>query len=175
VQDCLPWLSQGDIFESVPLIFADGVTEAGEIRVEQRPVPALLITHGCVLDKATNSGVPAIKRLSFLPLTAVEAQDRGRQAALRKGGTAPYEVLYLGDCGPAGESFVVLSEVTYLPAAYFDPYLDPWTGHERAGVEDRYLTLGRNSARFGRVDDNVLNLLLDKMNLFWTRREAVLA
>jgi hypothetical protein len=78
--------------------------------------------------------------------------------------------MYLGECGHAEESFVVLSEITSVPTGYFDAFLDSCEAHPEANAGDRYLTPRRHAARLGRLDDAQVEQLFDKLNAFWTRR-----
>lgn len=169
MREHLPWFSQGDVLTSVPVISVD-LDGTGSVSTRQVVGPALLLTHGCVLDKATRSGRSTIKRLQFVPLISVGQQEPHRQQVLRNDGLTPYEVLYLGDCGSYGESFVVLSEIFSLPAAVFDVELKDWAGHAAATAGERYLTPRRNAERIGRLDVPRLELLAYKLIAFWTRR-----
>lgn len=174
MQEALPWLSQGDVFREVPILRPGLDLSAEVVEIDQSRGPALLITHGCTIDKASNSGRSTNKHLHFLPLISVAQQDPGRQDVLRRNELQPYDVLYLGDCGdPLEESFVSLGEVYYLPVAMFDTDLATWPDHAEAEEGIRYCTPRRNADRVGRLDDDQLELFLKKMNIFWTRRMQV--
>lgn len=168
MDDPLPWFCQGDILRSVPILTAV-LGEASDVNFMILQGPAVLLTHGCALDKA-RKGRPTAKRLHFVPIVDVSVQDPGKQSALRSSGLTPYEVMYLGHCGDLNECFIVLSEIYSLPIGYFAPTLETWEGHPAARVGDTYLTPARNGARLGRLDDKQVALLLDKMNAYWTRR-----
>lgn len=168
MQAHLPWFSQGDILERVPIISVDAPIE-GSLSVTSPLGPAVLLTHGCAMDKASRAGKPSIRTLHFAPLVAVSHQDPSRQRLLRAGGLTPYEVMHLGDCGPFGESFIVLSQMYALPTAYFVPTVIAWPDHPAALPDDRYCTPSANASRVGRLDDAQVDLLKRKMNAFWTR------
>jgi hypothetical protein len=169
----LPWLSQGDIFSDVPLLGISLNTTTGELDTRWDHGPALLITHGCAMDKASSRDRPTIKRLHFLPLAAVDIQDPTRRDILRRDSITPYEVLYIGQCGHLGEVFATLSEVYYLPASFFQPQLAEFSGHEQAQLEDRYLIATKGDSRIGRLDSEQVEKLKSKMMLYWTRRQPV--
>jgi hypothetical protein len=130
--------------------------------------PALLVTHGCVLDKATGSGRSKIERLQFLPLLALSQQDGSRQALLRREQINPAEAMFVGPVPSIGDAFCVLSEMYWLPATWFDPELISYE-HPDAEEGSRYLTARRNGGRLGRLEDERVHLLHQKMRAFWTR------
>lgn len=136
-------------------------------------VPALLITHGCVLDKKTRSGALTIERLHFLQLQNVAAQDANKRALLRSKARTiePSEVLYVGDVPGLGfEAFVVLSEPVTVPAQRFRPTLVDVPGDGGDVVDRRFAGDGGGHDRVARLSDRHVELLKDKMNAFWTRR-----
>jgi len=170
LEECLPWLCQGDIFRSVPVLTPRVLSDASVIAVSVEVGPALLVTHGCALDKA-NQGVPRIERLNFLPLLAVEASRPDRQSLLRRGKLQPFEAFYLGDTPEIGESYCVLSEIYALPASYFQPIMQSFEAHPQAPDDAQdYLMATKNDSRIGRLIESGLALLLDKFNAYWTRR-----
>ena len=131
--------------------------------------PAMLATHGCVLDKATGSGRSTIERLQFLPLLALGQQDRNRQALLRREQINPAEAMFVGTVPGIGDAFFLLSEIYWLPATWFDPELLLYEEHPDAEEGSRYLTARRNGDRLGRLEDERIDLLHQKMRAFWTR------
>jgi hypothetical protein len=169
VDDPLPWFCQGDVLRSVPILTAV-LNQASDVDVRIMRGPAVLLTHGCALDKANRRGRPTAKRLHFAPLVAVSVQDPGKQSVLRAAQLTPYEVMYLGECGEFGESFIVLSEVYSLPIEFFSPTVRAWEEHPAAIEGDAYLTPEKNGDRVGRLNEQQVALLLNKMTAYWTRR-----
>lgn len=162
-----PWLCQGDIFASVPILESDLNDETIDVRVESGP--AMLLTHGCALDKKTRAGVLKLERMHFLPLRSTQLLDQGRQDMLRSKPSeiAPSEAFYLGHVGVT-ESHVLLSEPYYLPAAYFQPSLYELALED--GEAESRMKANHGDTRIGRLTAAHLQLLLDKMNVYWTRR-----
>ena len=164
-----PWLCQGDIWESVPIVLpAINASGALEVTCDQAG-PALLATHGCDLDKATGSGRSKIERLQFMPLLALSQQDRNRQALLRREQINPPEAMFVGSVPSIGDAFCLLSEMYWLPARWFDPELISYDDHPDAEEGSRYLTARHNGDRLGRLEDERVHLLHQKMRAFWTR------
>lgn len=165
-----PWVSQGDIFEAVPQCRWE--VAPGSLVVVTDVGPALLVTHGCQLDKRSRSGTPQIKNLQFLPLLDVEEADTNRQAVLRRDDLQPPEVMYLGEMPGGWEAYVGLSEMYTMPAAFFEPRLEVFAGDPRADAEDpNHLVLDAHDRRLGRLSGERLRCLYDKMALFWMRME----
>lgn len=164
-----PWLCQGDIWESVPILVPD-VDTTGELRATcDQEGTVVLATHGCVLDKATRSGQSTIERLQFLPLLALATQDRNRQALLRREEVNPAEAIFVGDVPGIGEAYCLLSEIYWLPARWFDPELVSFDGHPDAEEGTKYLTARSGGTRLGRLEDERVSILHQKMRAFWTR------
>jgi hypothetical protein len=123
------------------------------------------------MDKVNREGVPGVERLNFLPLLSVEAAPADRRGLLRRGRLEPFEPFYLGNVPEVGESYVVLSEVYALPAAYFGPSIQSFEDHPSAAEDaQRYLVATRNDSRLARLSDEQLEMLKDKVNAYWTRR-----
>lgn len=133
--------------------------------------PALLLSHGCTMDKASNKGVMKIRRLFFLPISSIETLDGNAKGLLRKRTLEPPEAIHLGRLGILGEAYATLSEAYYLPAAFFAPQLSEFE-HPEAEAGKRHLQVLRGDTRIGRIDEQEVHLLLGKMNAFWTRRVA---
>jgi hypothetical protein len=162
-------MCQGDIWESVPIVLPSMDT-SGRLRATcDQEGPALLATHGCALDKATRSGQSTIERLQFLPLLALAQQDRNRQTLLRREEINPPEAVFVGDVPGIGNAFCLLSEMYWLPARWFDPELVSYDDHPDAEEGTRYLTAHSGGTRLGRLEDERLSLLHQKMRAFWTR------
>lgn len=168
---CRPWFSQGDVFAAIPQVSAVVSTNSG-IEWRSAQGPALLITHGCALDKPRASRA-RITSLQFLPLIAVSQQDQNRQAVVRANELEPYEAFYIGDVPGLADSFVMISEVFSLPAKFFEPELVDYSGHE--GVEPDEpprLTATKNDGRIVRLDERQIDMLHRKIQAFWTRMSA---
>ena len=162
-------MCQGDIWQSVPIVLPT-IDSSGTLRATcDQDGPALLVTHGCSLDKATRSGQSRVERLQFLPLLALAQQDRNRQELLRREQINPAEAMFVGDVPGIGEAFCLLSELYWLPASLFDPTLVPYDDHPDAERGSKYLTAHGGGTRLGRLEDERISLLHQKMRAFWTR------
>ena len=168
-----PWLSQGDVFRDVQVV-TPARTSSGSLEIQVRHGPALLVTHDCVLDKRNRRDEPTAPLFHFLPLIAVDAQDRNKQAAIRRNELTPREVLYLGDCGELGESFVLLHEVYALPARLFNPYLDAFADHPDAQPGELHLAIRDGDSRIGCLAAAGIDMLRTKWSIFWTRLQPQL-
>lgn len=167
----VPWLGQGDIFASAPIIDIT-LTDAGDVQVVAIEGPAVLLTHDCDMDKPDRTtGQPRIPRMQFARLRAVDALPPSYQRTLRtsRNKLGPFEALYLGDIQGFGESCVLLSDPYYIPSAYFLPIFGEYTGHVEAVEGARYITAQAHDSRMGRLDEAQLILLRRKMAAFWTR------
>jgi hypothetical protein len=167
-----PWLCQGDIFSDIPLI-ESGMNESG-LDVEVAHGPALLLTHGCALDKKTRAGAFTVRRLHFLPLRATASLPPEQQSTARRkrAEVAPAEVLYLGEVPGLTEAHVLLSEPFYLPAALFEIELAPFQQNE-TDHEEWMLVARAHDSRVARLAPSHVEVLLDKINAYWTRREPL--
>ena len=164
----LPWLSQGDIFLSVPIVHLrlSGTGLASDLQSG----PGMLVSNDCALDKKTRSGQATIKKLSFLPLRSAAALPADRAALLRRDEIQPYEALYLGRVPSAGEAYVMVSEVYTLPAEYFGVNISEFNDVPDAQSVGSYLVATREFERMGRLGTDRLELLKTKWNAHWTRR-----
>lgn len=163
------WLSQGDIFLSAPILDAVCVGEECVPRVSTGP--ALLITHGCSLDKKTNAGAWTIRTFHFLPLRATSGLGDDKQTLLRQQADLvnPAEAFYLGDVPELTESHVLLSEPFSIPATHFRPSLKEFSLPD--GKSETMLIANSNDSRLARLSDPHLAILRDKLNVYWTRRQ----
>jgi len=173
VRPCLPWLGQGDIFSSVPIVDAS-LQEDGTVAFVQDQGPAVLLTHDCAMDKPhpTDPMRPKIPRLQFARLRAVGDEDRQRMrsSAARLG---PFDVCFLGVTEPYGECFILLDETYYLPAALFNlHFVDPGEDVMSGNPDAVYATARANDNRIGRIQDDQLDLLRRKMIAYWTRQQT---
>ena len=79
MEDALPWLCQGDVFELLPQVVVN-VGAAGTVAAHAADVgPCLLVTHDCDLDKPQGrrpDAPPRIERLQLLPLRDLNANRR---------------------------------------------------------------------------------------------------
>jgi hypothetical protein len=167
----VPWLGQGDIFASLPIVDV-ALTEAGEVQATVIEGPAVLLTHDCDMDKPDNAtGLPRIQRMQFARLRAVDALPSSYQRTLRtnRNKRGPFEALYLGDIESFGESCILLSDPYYIPSSYFLPVFGDYGGHAEAQEGARYLSVQLHDSRVGRLDEAELILLRTKMTAFWTR------
>lgn len=130
------------------------------------------MTHGCALDKKTNSGKITIERLSFLRIRSVGALPRERANLLRgaKGQIQPYEALYLGTLAGIGESYTLVSDPYFVPAEFFGPELSDYPTVDGSASE-RLLTITKNDSRTLRLSEDSIDLLHAKWIAFWTRRQ----
>jgi hypothetical protein len=175
VQPHSEWLCQGDIFAQVPIVrtFIESGTEGGDggstLAVDGPVlVPAILITHGCELDKRTRGGMSKVRYLHFLPLRAMGIQDPNLQRALRAERVAPAAVLFVGDVPGIGETIAHLAEVTTVPAAYFTPQLRI-PGDPVAQPDDMYLYPRSHDSRVGTLAKDRQALLRNKLAAYWSR------
>lgn len=170
---CNEWFSQGDVFNSVPL---GPLPEEAAWPQEASEGPsqhaALLVTHGCALDKKSGAGAIRIERMHFLPLENVAAQSADKQSVLRRAALElePSEVLYLGEVPVLNfEAFAVLSNIHTVPARVFDlAWVD--VVDMQGDVVDSRLSGGRHHERVATLSDEHGELLKDKLNVYWTRR-----
>lgn len=163
------WLSQGDIFAHAPVLDYPALSQ--DLVASSRRGPALLMTHGCALDKQTNAGRPTIERLTFLRLRSVDALPDDRAKMLRSTATElmPYETLYLGMLPKIGESYVLVSDPYFVPGDYFGPDIQNFDDSHDAG---RRLAITQNDSRSHRLSDEAVELLHAKWIAFWTRKVA---
>lgn len=168
----LPWLCQGDIFELLPQIVVT-VNSLGRVHVEQDVGASLLVTHDCDLDKPLSKDqptTPRIERLQFLPLRDVASLESQRQDLVRRPSVTPPEPIYVEGPVPGvgAEAFGLLSEIYYLPAAYFRPVLVE-RPHPEAQVGVAHLVAEAHHNRVGRIEESNLDLLRRKFAAFWPR------
>ena len=170
MQENLPWLTQGDIFASAPVVDVklDGSNKA---RADLVSGPAILLTHGCAMDKPDRHGQPRVERLQFARLRSLNALPIDRQGNLRgtRDRLQPFEALYVGEVPDLGETFILLSDPYYIPAAYFALTFVDYSTDPRAEPNAKYITPQANDSRVGLLDQSQIELLLKKMIAFWAR------
>lgn len=161
------WLNQGDIFKSVPI-----VRGGAESKQAMRRGPAMLVSHGCVLDKTTRNGRPSCEYLSFAPIQSVEAlaaDNLGKANDLRGRGTsravAPYTAQYLGDLEGLGEAYAALNQPFTLPAVLFQTSLVMVDRGD--GREEPRLTIDFNDTRIAQLMPEDLDLFRAKWAACW--------
>lgn len=166
----LAWLSQGDVFSSVPFIDFLPSGPSGDLSVELTQSAAMLVTHDCALDKKTRAGHSTIEQLSFLPLQSVSALPGERRALVRRNELQPYEAFYLGDVPDVGEAYVLVSDVYAVPAAHFGVSISAFPEPPEGETPGDYLQAGDRDMRVARPTPGQLELLRSKWNAHWTRR-----
>ncbi|GAA3247750.1 hypothetical protein GCM10017691_57280 [Pseudonocardia petroleophila] len=169
----LPWLCQGDIFRDVPVVDV-ALQGRGTVRPRVSNGPAILLTHGCVLDKRTNSGKSRVERLQFAPLKAMTLlnADKARNLVLKARELAPSEVMYLGEIGEFGAAFFSFTDPYWLPAQYFELTFQLFPEHLEADETGEFVCPTINDTRMGRIESDELILLSAKLVAFWTRQKA---
>lgn len=133
--------------------------------------PGVLLTHGCEMDKANKDGAPRVEWLQFTRLRSLTMMDSQAALNLKRGKLGPFSMMYAGEWSGLGEAWLLLSDSFPIPAAFFDPFLSDHAHHPKSDQGDRYLTPGRNDDRIGRLSDESVTLLTDKMGAFWTRTQ----
>ncbi len=165
---CRRWLSQGDVFTSVPIVRFNGLE-----RPELTQGPALLVTHGCVIDKKTNSGASTLEYLNFLPVHSMGALQPHQAEELRRKHTEvrPFAVMYVGDIPSLGEGYVSLKRPYTLPASFLDPQLVPFTHEDTGDGDDLRPVPTRADTRIGMLDDEAVGRFQIKWMAHWTHLE----
>jgi hypothetical protein len=164
-----PWLSQGDVFASVPIFHV--YTDVGLTTVNvdgPSLVPALLITLGCQLDKRNRRGVSMVQYLHFLPIVALDIQNSNLQAILRREEINPAQAMYIGDVQEIGAAMVNVAETSRVPAAYFGPELRA-PADAAAAQGDMYLFATKNDTRIGCISKERQGILRSKLSAYWSR------
>ncbi len=164
------WLGQGDIFSSAPVL--DVAEGAPNLVAEFRTGPAMLVTHDCAMDKATNAGAMTVERLAFVRLRSVDALPKQRADLLRSRAheRQPYEAQYLGHVPTLGEMYVLVSDPYFVPIHHFGGLLREFDGPDRDGDRVNFLVATTNDSRVASLADTHLELFRDKWNIQWTRR-----
>ena len=163
------WLAQGDIFERLLFVRAGVADSTATSALDHSP--ALLISHGCAIDKKSSGGRSRLEYLSFLPLQSVTALPRERQENLRRsdGQLRPYEAMYLGDVPSVGESYVLLTQPYTLPASLLRTELREFTAEETGEEAGSRVVATMWETRVACLSDNALDLFTRKWIAQWTR------
>ncbi|MCV2392975.1 hypothetical protein OEB99_01515 [Actinotalea sp. M2MS4P-6] len=155
-------LDQGDVFLEVPVLGSVGTPVQHAFADESGP--AILLTHGCMLDKPSSDGTrPRIEYLQFSRIRTVVDLSSERQALLRRNDPTPYEVLYLGELPGIGECYTSFLETYHVAASFFDL-------HFVAELEGRSAACGANDTRIASLGAPQRALLTKKLPAFWTRQ-----
>ena len=167
-----PWLSQGDVFEQVPLISVS--FNAGELSAKILRGPAMLITHDCALDK--RSGTPPRAKVSRLHLARVLstmslAKDKQKELRSRWDRIDPSEIMYLGWLSEFGECYADLSDLSAVPSEFFEVQLA--SVEVAAGEGDLRLVASASHARVGSMSRESRELLTSKLMKYWTRLKRI--
>jgi len=165
---CVPWLRQGDVFEDVRWLTITRSDDDDTFVASSGPGAALLITHGCQMDKRTNAGRPKAKRLQFLPVHPITDLNHDSQERLRRHEVSPPEAVFVGALTDGREGFGLLGEAFTLPTSYFHPHVESFEGHSQADQSDPYhLVVTRHEERLGTIDDALVELMHSKMVAYW--------
>ena len=174
MEEPLPWLCQGDVFRDVPILDVD-LAGRSDLRPRLRQGPAVLLSHGCAIDKRRRNGDLQVERMQFASLRLVTELPNDRQGSLRAKAQeiAPFEVMYLGALEHIGEVYLTLSDPYYLPASYFELSVENYAEHPSADQSDpTHVRAAINDDRIARLDESQIELLHQKIIAFWTRSHA---
>ena len=171
MDDPKPWLCQGDVFARVPRLIP--TFENGRIggRIEYQA--ALLITHGCVMDKAGSDGTPKTRQLTFAPLSlpADFPLIASTLPNLRSGSIDPSQLVLIPNHSGNPETVANLHQVFYLPVELFSARIKDFSGDSRLeedGTTIR-LVIDDHHERSSSMDTAELSLLHKKLMVNWTR------
>lgn len=164
------WLSQGDIFESV-LVTRVGVANGIAAQAPGRG-PALLVSHGCAIDKKTRAGTSRLEYVSFLPIQDVDGLEPQQADQLRrmKDTPQPYEVMYLGELPGIGEGYLSLTQPFTLPAVMLRTELKDFTAEETGDEADRRIVPTIGDTRVAKLSEAGIDLFHHKWIAQWTRK-----
>lgn len=167
----LPWLEQGDIFARIPLF--EPILADGQIRASFLEGPALLLTHGCSMDKPDREpGQPRLVHLQFVRLRSMRVLSADIQRRLRRRELGPFDALHVGEPPNLPESFVTLNDPFFLPFGYFEPSLQSFPTHPARRDDGLVAVPTINDTRVGRLDNLDVDLLHRKIIASWTRIDA---
>ena len=164
------WLSQGDIFERLPVVTV-GVRDSA-LAADWAPGPAMLVSHGCAIDKKHNKTKRSTcEWLSFLPIQDMAKLDAGKAGQLREVGLdrrPPYNVLYLGELPSIGEGYAPLVQVYTLPAVVLATEVRDFTDDETGEGPDRRLVPTVHDTRVASLTADALDAFHWKWTVQWT-------
>jgi hypothetical protein len=128
---------------------------------------ALLITHSCVIDK------PKTTRLQFIPVRDLMSSglDDNQIRDIRRNVTNPADAVYL-KLGEDQEGFALLSESFVIPRDFFQAERIDCSWHDEVSMDDPMRVCAKtNDSRALTMGPDELELLMDKINFFYTRRK----
>lgn len=165
-----PWLAQGDIFGNAPVLDVTMGSAGLDVAILQGP--AVLLSHGCALDKAHPDGTPKMDYLQFAAIRSEQALDTQRAASLRgnRKSVHPSEAMWLGEVHPYGECYMLLSDPYFLPGAYFGLTCRQYDEAVDDGPNGPRATPVHRDSRIGRLEPQQVVLLQKKLGTFFTRR-----
>ena len=158
-----PWLGQGDLFLTAPLVATQ--TNGSAVTSEIILAPALLASHDCALDKVNARGVMQATHVTFLPLRSLTVLEGNRANIVRSNNVTPYDFFFVGVLPGLGESYLSLNTPSTVTLDYFEPELRMFPGDSEA-----HLVAQRNDTRIGTLSSAQLELFRTKWNVYWTRR-----
>ncbi len=126
--------------------------------------PALLLTHGCQLDKR------GLSRLQFAPLLAVDAASvtPSNIGQLRNKWLTPPEGIYIDDVGDGQPAIALLGQGFMIPATYFALDLVDFTDNPESDPEQPFHAVARaNDDRTVTMEPAESALLEFKMAAYW--------
>ena len=133
--------------------------------------PAMLISHGCSIDKKDGRGRSKLEYLTFVPLqnVALLPPDRATNLRASLGQVKPYEAMYLGEVPRIGECYVMLTRPYTLPAALLQAELRDFTAEETGEAPDARLVAGVWDTRVGCLSAGAVDLFQRKWVAQWAR------
>ena len=150
--------------------------EDGSLRTEEPIEAALLITHSCELDKRRQQdGSSSVVQFTFAPISLVEnfPAAQGILPQLRNGEVNPSSLVHIPKYGGNKESVANLGQIFFIPAAYFEPVITDFAGHDNLeeGSDSYRLCINEKLVRVSTLEENELDVLHRKIQVFWTRTE----
>ena len=160
MEPCSLHLRQGDLFARLNAPVID--VQVGDRNWSSHPVPALLVSQNCIIDKRSRAGDPTIRNLQFLPARRVDIlNDQNREAVLRQRNVQPADPFLVGAADDGYEYYALLSELFSVPIECLGRL-----GWDEQDADDWRLT-APDAVRLGRITDEDLDLLQQKMMAFW--------
>jgi len=164
----LPWLRQGDVFESVPYVHLEA--SGTLLRTVKEKNAAVLVSENCQIDKRTGKGLPRPgQRLLFLPLTDFQlAFDGNQRAKMLRGEVQPPEAILVGEY--EGIHLAArLGDIFSLPAATFSPAPESFDDHPEADPTDPvHMTIDPDWVRLMTMEPEAVTIMHRKMWVFLT-------
>jgi hypothetical protein len=161
------WLSQGDVFEQLPIFRCVVAGNGIDIERTRDIGAAILLTEGCQLDKKSQ-GISTVETLSFAPIYALDESnipDIDHQKMLRSGQKKLYGVTYVSNTSDGGEGVAFFRDTYGLPASYFDIQLKQF---EDDGKSELRAVAVSNDRRSGTLDADERDFMKWKLAAFWS-------